>query len=55
MGDGRFLEYGEYKGHLYGTSLDAVKDVLSRGKMCVIDIEPKVSPAGFQLYFKSSH
>ncbi|XP_062302306.1 MAGUK p55 subfamily member 4-like isoform X1 [Osmerus eperlanus] len=40
----RFLEHGEYKGHLYGTSLDAVKDVLSRGKMCVIDIEPKAIP-----------
>ncbi|XP_036396655.1 MAGUK p55 subfamily member 4 [Megalops cyprinoides] len=36
----RFLEYGEYKGYLYGTSIDAVKDVLNSGKICVIDIEP---------------
>ncbi|XP_052377787.1 MAGUK p55 subfamily member 4 [Oncorhynchus keta] len=36
----RFLEYGEYKGHLYGTSIDAVKDVIDSGRMCVIDTEP---------------
>uniref|UniRef100_A0A674EAG6 MAGUK p55 scaffold protein 4 n=1 Tax=Salmo trutta TaxID=8032 RepID=A0A674EAG6_SALTR len=36
----RFLEYGAYKGHFYGTSLDAVKDVLNSGRICVIDIEP---------------
>ncbi|XP_070302054.1 MAGUK p55 subfamily member 4-like [Salvelinus sp. IW2-2015] len=36
----RFLEYGEYQGHFYGTSLDAVKDVLNSGRICVIDIEP---------------
>lgn len=42
----RFLEYGAYKGHFYGTSLDAVKDVLNSGKICVIEVEPHVSPAG---------
>uniref|UniRef100_A0A8C6K8B3 MAGUK p55 scaffold protein 4 n=1 Tax=Nothobranchius furzeri TaxID=105023 RepID=A0A8C6K8B3_NOTFU len=36
----RFLEYGEYKGSLYGTSVDAVKEVLNNGKICVIDVEP---------------
>ncbi|XP_053355660.1 MAGUK p55 subfamily member 4 [Clarias gariepinus] len=36
----RFVEYGEFKGHLYGTSVDAVKDVLAAGKICIIDIEP---------------
>lgn len=40
---GRFLEYGEYKGNLYGTSIESVKDVLNSGKICVIDIEPNVS------------
>uniref|UniRef100_A0A1A8MVL8 Membrane protein, palmitoylated 4 (MAGUK p55 subfamily member 4) n=1 Tax=Nothobranchius pienaari TaxID=704102 RepID=A0A1A8MVL8_9TELE len=38
----RFLEYGEYKGSLYGTSVDAVKEVLNNGKICVIDVEPNV-------------
>uniref|UniRef100_A0A8C7QPN5 MAGUK p55 scaffold protein 4 n=1 Tax=Oncorhynchus mykiss TaxID=8022 RepID=A0A8C7QPN5_ONCMY len=36
----RFLEYGEYKDNFYGTSRDAVKDVLNSGRICVIDIEP---------------
>ncbi|XP_019491159.1 PREDICTED: MAGUK p55 subfamily member 4 [Hipposideros armiger] len=36
----RMLEYGEYKGHLYGTSVDAVQAVLDEGKICVMDLEP---------------
>uniref|UniRef100_A0A8C1QNV3 Membrane protein, palmitoylated 4a (MAGUK p55 subfamily member 4) n=1 Tax=Cyprinus carpio TaxID=7962 RepID=A0A8C1QNV3_CYPCA len=36
----KFLEYGKHNGHMYGTSLDSVKDVLDNGKMCVIDLEP---------------
>ncbi|KAI4880267.1 hypothetical protein NFI96_030706, partial [Prochilodus magdalenae] len=35
-----FIEYGEYRGHFYGTSVEAVKDVLTAGRICVIDIEP---------------
>nr|XP_044624084.1 MAGUK p55 subfamily member 4 [Equus asinus] len=37
----RMLEYGEYKGHLYGTSVDAVQEVLNEGKICVMDLEPQ--------------
>lgn len=40
---GRFLEHGEYRGNLYGTSIESVKDVLNSGKICIIDIEPNVS------------
>uniref|UniRef100_A0A3Q1BCH6 Membrane protein, palmitoylated 4a (MAGUK p55 subfamily member 4) n=1 Tax=Amphiprion ocellaris TaxID=80972 RepID=A0A3Q1BCH6_AMPOC len=36
----RFVEYGESKGQLYGTSTDAIDEVLKRGRMCIIDIEP---------------
>ncbi|XP_051562996.1 MAGUK p55 subfamily member 4-like isoform X2 [Myxocyprinus asiaticus] len=36
----RFIEFGEFRGHLYGTSVDAIKDVLTSGKICVLDIEP---------------
>ncbi|XP_050974432.1 MAGUK p55 subfamily member 4 [Labeo rohita] len=36
----KFLEYGEHNGHMYGTSLDSVQDVLDNGKICVIDLEP---------------
>jgi hypothetical protein len=38
------LEYGEYKGHLYGTSVDAVHAVLDEGKICIMDLEPQVGP-----------
>ncbi|XP_047670077.1 MAGUK p55 subfamily member 4 [Tachysurus fulvidraco] len=41
----RFVEYGEFRGHLYGTSVDAVKDVLGAGKSCIIDIDPKAIPS----------
>uniref|UniRef100_A0A2K5J6I3 MAGUK p55 subfamily member 4 n=1 Tax=Colobus angolensis palliatus TaxID=336983 RepID=A0A2K5J6I3_COLAP len=37
----RMLEYGEYKGHLYGTSVDAVQTVLDERKICVMDLEPQ--------------
>ncbi|KYO33382.1 MAGUK p55 subfamily member 4 isoform A [Alligator mississippiensis] len=37
----RMLEYGEYKGNLYGTSVDAVQTVLDEGKVCIVDLEPQ--------------
>lgn len=42
----RMLEYGEYRGYMYGTSIDAVRTVLNEGKICVIDLEPHVSCKG---------
>ncbi|XKL67103.1 hypothetical protein PGB90_010523 [Kerria lacca] len=36
----KFLEYGEYNGHLYGTSLDSIRNVINEGKMCVLDCSP---------------
>ncbi|XP_046716166.1 MAGUK p55 subfamily member 4 isoform X2 [Silurus meridionalis] len=36
----RFVEYGEFRGYFYGTSVDAVKAVLAAGKICIIDIHP---------------
>lgn len=36
------LEHSEYKGHLYGTSVDSVNAVLKEGKICVLDLEPQV-------------
>uniref|UniRef100_A0A3B3Z9B9 Membrane protein, palmitoylated 4a (MAGUK p55 subfamily member 4) n=1 Tax=Periophthalmus magnuspinnatus TaxID=409849 RepID=A0A3B3Z9B9_9GOBI len=37
----RFVEYGEHRGHLYGTSFDAIEEVLQQGRICVIDVEPR--------------
>ncbi|XP_068160176.1 MAGUK p55 subfamily member 7 isoform X3 [Antennarius striatus] len=36
----KFIEYGEYKGNYYGTSLDSVRAVLSRNKVCLLDVQP---------------
>lgn len=39
----RFIEYGEYKGNYYGTSLDSIRSVLSKNKVCLMDVQPHVS------------
>ncbi|MBN3311718.1 MPP7 protein, partial [Atractosteus spatula] len=36
----RFIEHGEYKGNYYGTSLDAIRSVLSKNKVCLLDVQP---------------
>lgn len=33
---GKFIESGEYKGHLYGTSYESVKAIVSSSNVCVI-------------------
>lgn len=39
----RFIEYGEYKENLYGTSLDSIHRVLDQNKVCLVDVQPEVS------------
>ncbi|XP_061142349.1 MAGUK p55 subfamily member 4-like [Syngnathus typhle] len=41
----RFVEYGEYKGHKYGTSIDAIDEVIKRGRVCIVDIQPHNIPS----------
>ncbi|XP_073347044.1 MAGUK p55 subfamily member 7-like isoform X1 [Pagrus major] len=36
----RFIEYGRYNGHYYGTSLDSVNRVMAEGKVCLLDVHP---------------
>ncbi|XP_074549661.1 MAGUK p55 subfamily member 7 isoform X1 [Halichoeres trimaculatus] len=36
----KFIEYGEYKGNYYGTSLDSVRSVLSKNKVCLLGVQP---------------
>lgn len=31
--DGKFIEHGEYKGNLYGTSADSVEAIINAGIM----------------------
>ncbi|CAG9857999.1 unnamed protein product [Phyllotreta striolata] len=34
---GKFIEYGEYKGNLYGTSAESVKSIVAAGKVCILN------------------
>ncbi|KAF5898169.1 Guanylate kinase, partial [Clarias magur] len=36
----KFIEHGEYKGNYYGTSLDSVRSVLAKNKVCLLDVQP---------------
>ncbi|XP_059127845.1 MAGUK p55 subfamily member 3 isoform X1 [Peromyscus eremicus] len=37
----KFLEHGEYKENLYGTSLEAIRAVMAKNKVCLVDVEPE--------------
>ncbi|XP_058262356.1 MAGUK p55 subfamily member 7 isoform X2 [Hemibagrus wyckioides] len=36
----KFIEYGEYKGNYYGTSLDSIRSVIAKNKVCLLDVQP---------------
>lgn len=38
-----FIEYAEFSGNYYGTSVQAVEDVKKTGKRCILDIDAQVS------------
>lgn len=35
IADGKFIEHGEYKGNLYGTSADSVETIVNSGKQFI--------------------
>lgn len=39
--NGKFIEYGEYKDNLYGTSLESIHRVLAHNKVCLVDVQPE--------------
>ena len=39
INDGKFIEFNEYAGNLYGTSKKAVADVAAQGKICIFDVD----------------
>ncbi|XP_017288806.1 MAGUK p55 subfamily member 3-like isoform X2 [Kryptolebias marmoratus] len=39
--NGKFIEYGEYKENLYGTSLESIHRVLNQNKVCLVDVQPE--------------
>jgi len=40
---GKFIEYGEYKGNLYGTSAESVRVLVNAGYVCVLNPHYQVS------------
>jgi len=38
----QFLEYGELRGHYYGTSFSSIKKVAESGRVPVLDLSPQV-------------
>ncbi|XP_073345946.1 MAGUK p55 subfamily member 3-like isoform X2 [Pagrus major] len=40
--NGKFIEYGEYKDNLYGTSLESIHRILDQKKACLVDVQPEV-------------
>lgn len=44
-----FIERAQFSGNHYGTSIAAVKDVASKGLVCILDIEMEVPTLVFRL------
>ena len=41
--DGLFVEFGEYKGNLYGTATRSVKEIVELGYTCILNPHHQVS------------
>lgn len=50
IADHQMLEYGEHNGHLYGTNIESIRDVIRQGKMCILDC----NPAALKILYNSS-
>lgn len=40
--EGEFIEHAQFGSNLYGTSIQAVKNVAEQGRTCILDIEMEV-------------
>ncbi|XP_011471363.1 MAGUK p55 subfamily member 2 [Oryzias latipes] len=39
--NGRFLEFGEFEGNLYGLKIDSIHEVAEAGRICILDANPQ--------------
>lgn len=39
--NGRYLEYGEFEGNLYGLKIDSIHEVVEAGRVCILDANPQ--------------
>ena len=37
-----YIDQGEFGGYLYGTRLSSIRDVIADGRICVLDVSPRV-------------
>ncbi|CAL8304465.1 unnamed protein product [Merluccius merluccius] len=37
----KFIEHGEYKENQYGTSIEAIRSVQAKNKLCLVDVQPE--------------
>lgn len=37
--ESKFIEWAQFSGNYYGTTIDSVKDVINSGKTCILDID----------------
>uniref|UniRef100_A0A3Q3X1X4 Uncharacterized protein n=1 Tax=Mola mola TaxID=94237 RepID=A0A3Q3X1X4_MOLML len=37
----KFIEHGEYKENQYGTSIEAIRSVQAKNKLCIVDVQPE--------------
>ena len=42
MSKNGFIEHAQFGGNYYGTSVQAVKDIAEKGRICILDIEMEV-------------
>ena len=40
--EGGFIEHAQFGGNYYGTSVEAVRDIAEKGRICILDIEMEV-------------
>lgn len=48
---GDYMEWGEFNGNFYGTSVESVREIVRSGKMCVLDASPNVNFSIFKIDF----
>ena len=39
----KFVEYGQYEEEFFGTSIDAIRNVIKKNKVCVLNLHCQVS------------
>ncbi|XP_031420928.1 MAGUK p55 subfamily member 2a isoform X3 [Clupea harengus] len=42
---GRYLEFGDYDGNIYGTKIDSIHEVVEAGRICILDVNPQALKA----------